>query len=458
MRLLHVGSGFRPWRRGGLVAYVEDLVDEQARRGHDVAYVFAGRRYPYVRGPRLRRWRRGDVAMLEIVNSPLYDHGRQPLLELDEPSVERLFERVVREQRPDVVHVHEIAGLPSSVLEVARRLGVPTVVTLQDYFFLCPTFKLLDAAGRVCPRGEVGAECVTATAADPRPAWLMVEATLRHDLPRLPVVRRLPARPRDRAVARLSTALARRTAGEATGDAAAFARRRAVNVERLGAATRVIAMSERVAALHVERGVDARRVRTLQLTLAHIDGLHPRRPRPGAPVVFATLGALESEAKGGRLLLDAVRSLSAEAPPGSFRVAVLGHVDGAFAAEAHALDAVELRGPVPARAPRRPARRRRRRPHAVGVGGGLRLRGRRVPRQGHPGHRQRHRRHARLHPAGRDRLAQRVVHGRRARADHGRRGRAPRTDRRAQRAPARGAVVDRPVHARPRRGDGRGVR
>ena len=347
LRLLHVGSGFRPWRRGGLVAYVEDLVDEQARRGHDVAYVFAGRRYPYVSGPRLRRWRRGDVAMLEIVNSPLYDHGRQPLLELDEPRVERLFERVVRERRPDVVHVHEIAGLPSSVLEVARRLGVPTVVTLQDYFFLCPTFKLVDGAGHVCPRGEVGAECVAATAADPRPAWLMVEATLRHDLPRLPVVRRLPARPRDRAVARLSRALARRTAEEATGHAEVVARRRAVNVERLSRATSVLDMSERVAELHVERGVDPRRLRTLQLTLAHIDGLRPRRPRPGAPVVFGTLSALESEAKGGRLLLDAVRALAAGAPPDSFRVVVLGHVDGAFVAEARALDALELRGPYP---------------------------------------------------------------------------------------------------------------
>jgi len=38
------------------VAYVEDLMDEQVRRGDDVAYFFSGRQYPYVGGPRLRRW------------------------------------------------------------------------------------------------------------------------------------------------------------------------------------------------------------------------------------------------------------------------------------------------------------------------------------------------------------------------------------------------------------------
>ncbi len=60
--------------------------------------------------------------MFEVINSPLYDHGRQPELELDEPHTERLFERVIDELSPDVVHFHELAGLPSSLLDlVASR-------------------------------------------------------------------------------------------------------------------------------------------------------------------------------------------------------------------------------------------------------------------------------------------------------------------------------------------------
>src|SRR3954469_11937734 len=120
MRILHVGSGFRPWRSGGLVAYVEDLIDEQLRRGHEVSYFFSGRQYPLGRRPRLRRWARDGVPMLEVVNSPLYDHGRQPELELSEPRLERMFERVLDEQRPDAVHVQELAGLPFSLLDVIR--------------------------------------------------------------------------------------------------------------------------------------------------------------------------------------------------------------------------------------------------------------------------------------------------------------------------------------------------
>ena len=104
--------------------------------------------------------------MLEVVNSPLYDHGRQPELELEEPRLERMFEGVLAEARPEVVHVHELAGLPSSVLDVAERGGLPVVVTLQDYFPVCSTFRLLDAEGR---RVHCGARSARTARRPPRP-------------------------------------------------------------------------------------------------------------------------------------------------------------------------------------------------------------------------------------------------------------------------------------------------
>src|SRR5688500_1667311 len=54
MRVLHVGSGFRPLRVGGLVAYIEELMDEQVRRGDEVSYFFAGRYFPFLYRPRLK--------------------------------------------------------------------------------------------------------------------------------------------------------------------------------------------------------------------------------------------------------------------------------------------------------------------------------------------------------------------------------------------------------------------
>jgi glycosyltransferase involved in cell wall biosynthesis len=339
VRLLHVGSGFRPWRQGGLVAYTEDLMAAQVARGDDVTYFFAGRIYPWGRGPRLRRWERDAIAMLEMVDSPLHDHGRQPAQELDERRVERLFEGVLDQTRPDVVHVHELAGLPSSLLGIARRAGVATVLTLQDYFLLCPAFKLIDADGRVCLRREVGADCVATLAADPRPPWMTIEASVRYDLMRTPLVRRLP-QPR---LDRLAGKIARRAPAlrKAPPRADDLQRRRDVNVARLSEdADAVVAMSHRVAEIHAELGVDPAVLRVVQLTLRHIERLRPRRASGAAPVTFVTLASLESEAKGARVLLDALRRLGA----GPYRVLVYGHISPEFRDEAAALPGVELRG------------------------------------------------------------------------------------------------------------------
>jgi glycosyltransferase involved in cell wall biosynthesis len=329
------------------VAYIEDLMQAQVRRDNEVTYFFSGRYVPYVTGPRLKRWQHDGVAMLEVVSSPLYDHGRQPELELAEPRIERMVERAIREVRPDVMHVHELAGLPSSVLDVARRLGVCTIVTLQDYFPLCGTFRLLDSGGRVCLRREVGEDCVHSTAADPRKHEVMFDSTVRYELARLPLLRSIDPARRDPWINRVARLLAERAVaqqGRARPNAGAFQRRRDVNVERLNRADRVIAMSTRVAEIYAQLGVDADRLETRQLTLAHIERLRPRRRETGTPITFATLAGLESVAKGGRLLLDAMRLLSEAASAGRMRLLVYGFTDLALAQEAAGLAGIELRG------------------------------------------------------------------------------------------------------------------
>ena len=349
MRVLHVGSGFRPWRRGGLVAYVEDLAGEQLRRGHEVSYFFSGRQYPLARGPRLRRWEREGVAMREVVNSPLYDHGRQPELEVAEPQIERMLADVLGEQRPDIVHVQELAGLPSSLLDVVARHRIPAVMTLQDYFPVCSTFKLIDAQGQVCTRLEIGADCAATTAADSREPGLLIEGTIEHEVWRKRMPRRMKGerwRTRyERLAKRVAAAEARRRGGRAAPPApASFQRRRELNVERLNRTECVIAMSNRVAEIYARLGVDPSRLRTIHLTLAHIERLTARRMEPpeGRALTFATLAGFESREKGALLLIEAMRLLDAPAREGRVRLLVHGHMDPRFRELAAGVPGIEI--------------------------------------------------------------------------------------------------------------------
>ncbi|MEA2474926.1 MAG: hypothetical protein QOE06_2841 [Thermoleophilaceae bacterium] len=372
MRVLHVGWGFSPWRPGGLIFYAEDLMAAQVARGHEVAYLFAGRHYPRISGPRLKRWRRDGVAMYELVNAPLVpgegEGTRDPDRELNEGRMEAAFERALDELLPDVVHFQELHGLPSSYIDVAAAAGVPTLMTLQDYFPLCSTVRLVDAGGGLCTRLDVGADCAARNAGAPEGPERLIARTFDYEKAALRRRLRVPQGASFRALNPLVGALYRRAApaadaepaagGQPAADAAApaaapangalaaaFQRRRDVNVERLGRVGRLVAQSPRVAEIYRERGVSGDRIRTLRFTLAHIERLRPRAlTRPPAPVTFATLNGCVDRTKGADVVAGALRALGERGLDGAFRLLVYGRVSGHVLPELERNPAVELRG------------------------------------------------------------------------------------------------------------------
>jgi glycosyltransferase involved in cell wall biosynthesis len=362
MRILHVGWGFSPWRPGGLITYAEDLMEAQVRRGHEVAYFLSGRHYPFVSGPRLKRRRRRGVVLHEVINPPIVaglELGtRHPERDLEEPRMEAAFRRLLAQSRPDVVHFQELHGLPSSLIEVAGAAGVPTLMTLQDYFPLCSTLRLYDSNGQRCLRRDVGADCVARNAEAPPDAEVLARATMRFELARArravglgdvdftflsPLIVPLQAR-----YMGLVEPAEPAKAPERDGDqalAAAFQRRRDVNVKRLGRVERLVAQSPRVAEVYRALGVSEERMTTLPFTLAHIEALRPRRlDSPPRQLTFATMNGCVSPSKGSETVRAALRRLRAAGAEGSFRLRVLGHVDGAVVDELEGFAGVELRG------------------------------------------------------------------------------------------------------------------
>ena len=370
MRLLHVGWGYRPWRDGGLIAYVEDVIDGQSARGDDVAYFFAGRYLPGRHEPHLRRWSRDAVTMFELFNSrilPGLDAGTlTPELELDEPAAEAAFGRVLDRFAPDVVHVQELVGLPSSLLVIARERGVPVVLSLQDYQPLCPTLKLYDADAQNCTRLRPGAMCATCCANAPSDAAVLVRRTAWNlVLPThasLMAAHSAVARIRNhRAVASrmerrpVPSALRRRRPSPPadapdlqavrTPPPEQYDRRRAVNAERMSDVDAVLAISRRVAELCVELGVRGERLRVLHFTLSHLAELRPsERIAPQDPLVFAVLNGCANTPKGVDVVLEAVRALGRRGLGERFRLEVWGFVAHSRRAELAAEPTVALMG------------------------------------------------------------------------------------------------------------------
>jgi len=61
-----------------------------------------------------------------------------------------VLEKAVARARPDLVHTHNLAGIGTGVWEVSRRLGVPVVHTIHDYYLLCRRVTLTRSDASPC--------------------------------------------------------------------------------------------------------------------------------------------------------------------------------------------------------------------------------------------------------------------------------------------------------------------
>lgn len=53
--------------------------------------------------------------------------------------------------RIDAVHIHHTLGLSQDLFFLAQERGIPLFLTLHDYYYVCPSLKLLDRKGKACP-------------------------------------------------------------------------------------------------------------------------------------------------------------------------------------------------------------------------------------------------------------------------------------------------------------------
>ncbi|MBC8164113.1 MAG: glycosyltransferase family 4 protein, partial [Roseiflexaceae bacterium] len=82
-----------------------------------------------------------------------FDAARAPdplLWSYRNPLITRWFEGYLQNEQPDLVHQQSGYLMGAGVLEAAQRAGVPAVLTLHDFWFLCPRITLLRGDGKCC--------------------------------------------------------------------------------------------------------------------------------------------------------------------------------------------------------------------------------------------------------------------------------------------------------------------
>ncbi len=172
MRILHLVHQYLPDDVGGTELYTRALASELCRRGHDVTLFYRGQggeeRLSHRSEEGVQVWR----ANLGLI-SPL----RRFWFTFNARQIERAFAQLLDHARPDVVHVQHLMGLPQVLVRMVQRRGIPYVLTLHDYWWICANAQLLTNYDRtICggPRAFANcARCALARAGRPQ-LWPLV--------------------------------------------------------------------------------------------------------------------------------------------------------------------------------------------------------------------------------------------------------------------------------------------
>ena len=147
MRILQVNKFF--YVRGGSERYYFDLCDLLARRGHEVLHFS-------MEHPRNRPSPNESDFMSHVeFNAPMSAGARLGAAGrvLYSREAVRRLESLVRRERPDILHLHNITRqISPSIMSVTARECIPVVQTLHDWSLVCPAHTCF-------VRGDLCDEC-----------------------------------------------------------------------------------------------------------------------------------------------------------------------------------------------------------------------------------------------------------------------------------------------------------
>ncbi len=138
MRVLYVVHNFPPYHWAGTEVYTYNIAKGMLQKGHDVD-VYC---WEYLDGGKEYHHRDEDYEGLRV-RRVLRDEEKFTLMEHENREIEGDFRRLLSERDYDVAHITHLFGLSVNLVHILGEKDIPTVLTLPDYWFICPNAHFL---------------------------------------------------------------------------------------------------------------------------------------------------------------------------------------------------------------------------------------------------------------------------------------------------------------------------
>lgn len=162
MNIIHYSLGLPPYRTGGLTKYVMDLVDQQIKTGLNVTFLYPAEYTLFKKSIIKPDKAEKNYRVFKLLNPlpvPLLGGISKPKFFFEE-RLSNNFKEWLKNENPDIIHIHTLMGLPKEFLVACREVGITTIFTTHDYYGLCPKVNLLNNNNEICLDYKNGVGCI----------------------------------------------------------------------------------------------------------------------------------------------------------------------------------------------------------------------------------------------------------------------------------------------------------
>ena len=153
MKICFISNLYPPNIMGGAELYVKEIVQKLAEnKENQIIVITTNQKFSWQ--PEIeekeniriyRIWPLNFYSLTTKEQYPIFLKMLWHLLDIWSPFVYFSIKKILKKEKPDLVHTHNLAGLSFSVFSAVKSLGIKVVHTCHDYYLLCPYANL------VCP-------------------------------------------------------------------------------------------------------------------------------------------------------------------------------------------------------------------------------------------------------------------------------------------------------------------
>lgn len=147
MKILQVSNGYPPKEKGGVGEYVRSISTFLAKTNDVIVFT---REWDYnQKNFTTRTYQDENVFVRSVINNNVY-----PANFVDSyinTTIDKLFQELLNEHKPHVIHFNHLLGLSANLPLIAKKREIPFIITLHDYWYICPCIRLTTLSGQICP-------------------------------------------------------------------------------------------------------------------------------------------------------------------------------------------------------------------------------------------------------------------------------------------------------------------